>query len=319
MGLRKALTLTVFTLSVVGFGVYGFYAQEWFGWRGWLIPLGVLVATGMSELIQVLLRQRLQSTPALVEGKKSGFLHAVTTTDLIVSRYRVTLPGWAGPGLRVVHLTDFHVTDQLPLDYYQEVVKRTSAEMPDLVVITGDFMTSKADVNLLPSALGGLQARLGVFAILGNHDGSKAPEEVTATMERMGVTFIGGKVVRVEGHPALALAGDELPWGDAAPLEEWHTRADEALFVLTHTPDNIYRLAASPAQPQAVFGGHFHGGQFRLPGFGPVIVPSVYGRRFVQGHFLIHKTHLFVSAGLGAASPPVRLYCQPELIVVDFD
>jgi hypothetical protein len=69
--------------------------------------------------------------------------------------------------------------------------------------------------------------------------------------------------------------------------------------------------------PAVVFAGHLHAGQIRLPYFGPVIVPSNYGRQFAQGHFLVRKTHLFVSAGVGAAAPPLRVWCQPEIIVVN--
>ena len=52
-------------------------------------------------------------------------------------------------------------------------------------------------------------------------------------------------------------------------------------------------------------------------GLGALLVPSRYGRRFDQGHFLVEGTHLFVSAGIGADAPPLRLWCPPELVVVD--
>jgi predicted MPP superfamily phosphohydrolase len=66
-----------------------------------------------------------------------------------------------------------------------------------------------------------------------------------------------------------------------------------------------------------VFAGHTHGGQFRIPFLGPLLMPSRYGRRFDQGHFVVEGTHLYVSAGVGADAPNLRLWCPPDLVVVD--
>lgn len=77
----------------------------------------------------------------------------------------------------------------------------------------------------------------------------------------------------------------------------------------------MYDLAELGAA--VVFAGHTHGGQWRLPLLGSVVIPSRYGRRFDLGHFMIEDTNLFVSAGVGSDQPPLRLYCNPELLVVD--
>jgi predicted MPP superfamily phosphohydrolase len=90
----------------------------------------------------------------------------------------------------------------------------------------------------------------------------------------------------------------------------------ERVLVLSHTPDNIYALRG---RAKVVFSGHTHGGQWRIPGVGALVVPSKFGRRFDRGHFSVDGTELFVSAGLGADFPPVRVYCQPELLVVDLE
>ena len=54
-----------------------------------------------------------------------------------------------------------------------------------------------------------------------------------------------------------------------------------------------------------------------FPGWGALVVPSKYGRRFDHGHFVINGTHLFVTAGVGSAEPPLRLWCQPDIFIVD--
>jgi hypothetical protein len=86
-------------------------------------------------------------------------------------------------------------------------------------------------------------------------------------------------------------------------------------LVLTHTADNVYKL--SQENVDVVLAGHYHAGQIRLPGLGSLVVPSVFGRRLDHGHFLVGHTHLFVTAGVGADAPALRLYCPPDFFVID--
>jgi hypothetical protein len=241
----------------------------------------------------------------------------LTTTDLVVQYYPITLPGWSGKPVKIVHLSDFHVSRLLPMGYFQQVVERASAEKPDLVFITGDFITFEQDAALLPRALRGLHARLGIFGVLGNHDHAKAAAAVLREAASLGIHMIGGQVLRVPGQPELVLAGDEQPWGAEAPLSTWADQPGDHLLILTHTPDNIYRLTESRVAPAGVFAGHLHAGQLRLPYFGAIIVPSRYGRLFAHGHYQVNGSHLFVSAGIGAVTPPIRIWCRPEIVVVE--
>jgi predicted MPP superfamily phosphohydrolase len=110
----------------------------------------------------------------------------------------------------------------------------------------------------------------------------------------------------------VRLCGTDAPWG---PTFEPPGSDAAATLVLSHTPDNVYELAERGAT--VVFAGHTHGGQFRLPVLGALVVPSRYGRRFDRGHFAVEGTHLFVSAGVGSEAPALRLWCPPELVVVD--
>ncbi len=66
-----------------------------------------------------------------------------------------------------------------------------------------------------------------------------------------------------------------------------------------------------------VFAGHYHAGQIRILYLGSLVIPSLYGRRFDHGHFLVNGTHLFVTSGIGTATFPIRLYCQPDIFIVD--
>jgi predicted MPP superfamily phosphohydrolase len=160
---------------------------------------------------------------------------------------------------------------------------------------------------------GRLHPRFGVYAVLGNHDFWTAPDAVRRTLSAAGVTLLGTGCAQLpESLGRIAVCGTEAPWG---PKRDASLPAGGLSLVLSHTPDNIYELATLGAS--VVFSGHTHGGQLRLPGLGALIIPSRYGRRFDEGHFLVGSTHLFVSSGLGADEPALRVYCRPDVIIVD--
>lgn len=256
------------------------------------------------------------------DSRESALWPAVTTTDLEVRRFRAEVPG-LGARVRVVHLTDLHVRDSEPESYWPGVVREIETASPDLVVMTGDYLSRAERLPLLERRLSLLpHAPLGTYAVLGNHDyWAGEAQAVRAALQRAGVQRVGGRCVTVwlsgptagDGSHAGALrvCGNERPWGPAYPAPE----EGAVTVALTHTPDNVYPLSKLGAS--VVFAGHTHAGQVRLPWLGAVVVPSDYGRRFDEGHFVVDGTHLFVSAGIGADAPPLRLWCRPELLVVD--
>jgi predicted MPP superfamily phosphohydrolase len=183
------------------------------------------------------------------------------------------------------------------------------------VVITGDFISRSRYAGLLPEVLKDLDAPLGVYACLGNHDYWSDVELVRSELAKTKVQLLDARGRVVENNGAkLQLSACEDPWGD----ERWispERQGGTPMVVLSHTADNIYEL--SEAGASVVFTGHYHAGQGALPWYGPVVIPSKYGRRFDHGHFLVDETDLFVTAGVGIAFPPFRVYCHPEVLVVD--
>jgi len=181
-------------------------------------------------------------------------------------------------------------------------------------VFTGDFITKLDSLPKLRQILRPI-GKLANLAVLGNHDYWAGPEAVRSVVRDSGLRLLTDESVPLTiGGQKLIVTGYDYPWGTNArslPSQD----GDILHLVLSHTPDNIYRIAESAAD--IVFSGHYHAGQIRIPLFGPIIVPSVYGRRFDHGHFVVNGTHLFVASGIGAANPPVRIYCQPDIFIVD--
>ncbi|MEW5871751.1 MAG: metallophosphoesterase [Chloroflexota bacterium] len=315
-GIRKSTAIpSAFVLIVGGFVTMGYIS--WPSLWAWS-PLLVLVGIGVGEVVQLVQQKKLRGDPPVsVDGPPQSLFRPVTTTDLHIRHYQVRSADWHGERLRVAHLSDLHVNETIPLSYYQHVIERLNQEEPDLVFITGDFVTEACYAQLLPGVLEPLTSRLGIYAVLGNHDYWVGPWQIAEIVSKAGIELLynGWRRLEVGDGNEVLLMGCEAPWGPA-PWSPPLVQADEFVLALSHTADNIYDLSRAGAK--AVFSGHYHAGQFQVPGLGPLVVPSAYGRRFNQGHFVVNGTHLFVTAGAGVGKPVLRLYCPPDILIVDF-
>jgi predicted MPP superfamily phosphohydrolase len=310
------LKFVLILISLSGVAGLCFLTALLSGWSAWLLLPGcVLLAAVAVEVQRLVIRHRCRaSKPVEARNTNISLFKPFTTLDLAMRRYDVRAPGWRGGRLRVAQISDLHVHSGLPMAHYHEVMDCVRGMEPDLLLITGDFLTQYESLGLLADALSGAAARLGVYGILGNHDHWEGGAEVSGVIRAAGIRLLGNGWERVDHDSGVILSGCEEPWGQG-PWQPPPAGGDPVL-VLTHTADNIYRIART--KPLAVFAGHYHGGQAVLPGWGPIIIPSRLGRRFTHGHFALGGTHLFVTAGVGAAFPPVRIFCKPEVLVVDF-
>lgn len=312
--LKSSFLPLALLVCVGGMTTFGFLAAR----STWSAILALILVWMLVAETRMRTRRRLlrSDPPNSSTGKRFSLIHPITTQDLQVDQYRLALPGWQGSHLRIAHLSDLHLHAGSPLAFFHRVVQQVNASSPDLIFITGDFATDLHGIEKLPEILQPLFSRLGKFAILGNHDYWTDPSRLTAAVIQAGFFLLGDRQVHLLQAEAgsLALSGCSAPWSKES-CQPQGVPTGSPLLVLSHTADYIYAL--SQLGVAAVFSGHYHAGQMQLPFFGPLVVPSRYGRVFYQGHFKVNDTHLFVSAGTGASHPPLRLYCPPDIIIVD--
>lgn len=280
----------------------------------WLAVL-VIVLLGAGALLNMRIRRAYRRSAGEAEHTTEllrptpGIL---TTRHLLQRKFSVRVEGWNGHRLRVAHLSDLHVGRTSPLDFYRTAWNAIEAAQPDIVVVTGDFANHLSALPRLADVLSLFDAAK-TYAVLGNHDFWAGRSGIVDTLAACGIRLLENTGTHLPEMPSVYLSGVEAPWAGDAAIEP--VPAGTLHLVLSHTPDNIYTLAAQGAS--VVFSGHTHAGQGRLPGWGAIIVPSRYGRRFDHGHFCVQGTHLFVSSGLGAVNPPVRLFCAPDIFIID--
>lgn len=247
---------------------------------------------------------------------------------LVVTRAELALPKWPAPlaGLRVALLADLHVgSPHWDLEALRGLVQRTNAEAPDLTLLAGDYLINDvvggSHVGPEPVAreLAQLRARLGVFAVLGNHDWWNDGEAVRRAFQAQGVRVLEGDAVRLEsGGAVFYVVG--LP-------DQMERKADPRTamaavppgapsLVVVHEPDVFADFPELNLAPSLTLAGHTHGGQVWLPGLGRRVVPSAFGERYAYGHVVEHGRHLFVTGGVGTSIIPVRFLVPPEIALL---
>lgn len=236
--------------------------------------------------------------------------------DIEVTRHEVfvdDLPA-SFDGYRIAFLTDTHVASFMRRGFYREVVAQTMRFDPDLILLGGDFVTWERHIPLMAEMLlTGLEARDGIYAVLGNHDYWANADGVVAAMTARGVRFVINRSLLIRrGVDAIALAGiDEIYRGEP-DVDSTFALVDPRVpcIGLSHHPD-IMDLVRDRRLDLLVC-GHTHGGQIRVPFFGSIVVPSRHEARYASGFHREERVLMYVSRGIGAI-PPLRILCRPEV------
>jgi uncharacterized protein len=247
--------------------------------------------------------------------------------ELIEQTIRLRRLPEAFHGLRIAQVSDIHYDEFTEPYFVREMVRRINALHPDIVVLTGDFVTD----GPLPRSVG---ARLSYpcseilsgiqcphrFASLGNHDALVGWPVVVDALKVHGIpTLVDSYLPFERDGSRLWFAGirssleDTPHLNDAMPPQ---TTPNEPVILLAHEPDYALQVVKHGGV-DLMLSGHTHGGQIRLPFIGtPRRMLARGGRRFVHGHFNVGPMQLYVNRGIGTVKVPIRFLCPPELTLI---
>lgn len=249
-------------------------------------------------------------------------------------------------GTRIVQLSDLHYDGlRLSSEMLEQAIITSNEAEPDLVVLTGDYITDDpAPIYKLVKKLKHLQSRVGIYAVLGNHDicYRNAKKEVTAALTSIDVKVLWNEIAYPFGKK-LPLVGLADYWSKEFAPASVMNQLDDATprIVLSHNPDTAQILKKWRVDLQ--LSGHTHGGQIVLPDIGPLVVyykklirnvPKDVRRlipflrsdyikvlrhwEWAQGYHRVGKNQLYVNRGLGTYLPG-RLFCPPEVTVITLE
>lgn len=221
------------------------------------------------------------------------------------------------PNLRIVQITDLHLGLSVGAGRLAAIVDAVRRANPDLLVSTGDLVDARAaDMHGLAEALAGVQARLGKYAVTGNHEYYAGLDQALEFTRKAGFTVLSSETVRPREGLSIVGFGDDTARhfdGGERP-DEGETlrqvRQGDYVVVLKHRP--LVRPESIPLMDLQL-SGHTHGGQI-FP-FGLLVAAFYeYGHGLVE---LGQGTHLYTSRGAGTWGPPMRFLSPPEVTVIE--
>jgi predicted MPP superfamily phosphohydrolase len=232
--------------------------------------------------------------------------------------------------LRVLHLSDLHLSRTVPLDYLEKALQLGLQQSPDLCFLTGDFVTDQPDIEQLKNyanLLKSLGAKVPTFACMGNHDGGKwahdhggfsTNQKIKNLIRSARIEILENerKEIHVKGQRIDLVGVGDLWSENCRPqicMEELSTRpeaSNRVVFLLNHNPDA--KDALIKYRWDLMLSGHTHGGQFKVPFDNRAPFAPVKDGEMIDGTFSWKGRVIHITRGIGNLYG-IRLNCRPEI------
>ncbi len=271
-----------------------------------------------------------------------GFCYAfwIEPRWIQITRVEIPVSGLAPhlDGFTIGQLSDLHLGPYVDSSHIRRAVDLTNGLNPDLIVLTGDFVSRSASyAKPCAQELSRLTAPHGVYAITGNHDEWTDDDVVTAELRQVGIHVLRNEACQLQvGTAPIWLVGIDdagvtgITGARGTNRSEfaalWAEQRDayqcllaglpsgEPAILLVHNPDFVETVSLEGIS--LALCGHTHGGQIRLPFLGPLVLPSLHGQKYAGGLTACGGSPIYVNIGIGLISPPLRFLCRPEITLL---
>ena len=220
-------------------------------------------------------------------------------------------------GVKIVHFSDLHYGRNITLKSIDRFVKEINFIKPDIVVFTGDLVETPNELNdndfdILVEHLSKINARIGKYAILGDHDYEENVEILKSTLTDSGFDILLNESDAIYNNSMekIMLYGVDDVLKDRANLDKtFEINNEDYKIVLVHEPDYVDNIDLN--NYDLILAGHSHGGQVRLPLIGSIITP-VGSKKYHNEYYNISGKPLYVSSGIGTSLMRLRLFEHPS-------
>lgn len=246
---------------------------------------------------------------------------------LVLRKVRIETPKLK-QAVRILHISDIQAGSIG--EYEKEVFARIAELDPDLILNTGDYLqevppvTFESEWPKLVDLFRSVEPKYGIYGVFGDTELElyRVPEESLEPLE-----LLSSRTVEIDtGSGILSVHGLSLyqsnkgEWAQRT-VDQWLEQSEDVEFriLMGHSPDYAMGMAEEPID--LCLAGHTHGGQVRLPFYGPLTTYSEVPKDWARGFRRIGIPYLNVSAGAGSnrhdGLPPIRFNCPTEMTLIE--
>jgi uncharacterized protein len=244
----------------------------------------------------------------------------------VIEDYKVSIPAYhyKQKGKVILALADLHIGTQRDLKWLELVIEKVNSNNPDLILLLGDNLEGHGtfDINSTVKVLRMFKAKLGVFAVLGNHFHYGKNNNLLKVYKDAEIGLLRNQTIEIV--PGLQLSGvDDLTihyrnkrrhkiTGDPVGQTLSTIKNDSFTIFMSHTPWEVERVAKYNIN--LMLSGHTHGGQIWPFDY---MVKTRYP--FLEGHYKVKNMDLIVCRGTGLWGPPMRLFSPGEIVHITLE
>jgi len=240
---------------------------------------------------------------------------AINLNNIRVSNYQIDVPKKNSniDHLKVAFVADFHIQQNIPLDFVEQFVRKVNVLQPDILLYGGDIIEGNRENGTLAtidSILKNIHTKYGSYGVLGNHE-SYGRRETIGFFRKAGIILLRDSLVKIDSSFYLAGRYDQQFRERKSVNDIIGTNSPSLpVILMDHRPTELQETSLNPVDVQ--FSGHTHDGQlFPIN----LILHSMY--ELTWGYEKIRNTHFFVTSGLRLWGPPVKTAGKSEIMLVD--
>lgn len=220
-------------------------------------------------------------------------------------------------GKKIVFVSDIHHGPYFSIERVNELVEKINGVNPDIIILGGDYVHQDSGyIAPVFEELKNLNATIGKFGVLGNHDHWEGAELTRQGMKNAGIKILDNNAEWISIGEKIKVGGVGDLWTDLQDMNPTINDIKDGDFVIlvSHNPDYVEEIKTKKID--LVLSGHTHGGQVTLFGLWAPSIPSRYGQKYRTGIVDTKFTKVVISNGVGMVGLPVRFFARPDIIII---